>query len=155
MKRSRTRRRGSGPKPAIAEQNPLDRGRSSITPTTALSLPHWPSDIAANRPAYVPRRDRSGIALITPCVKASLPLWNVNCSTVVVSVIRLKREWPSSDSSKAGITLIVGTQPWATNPPLNYKKEASSQRLIRKPFPIHQTGATLLLYEKRGSKADG
>jgi hypothetical protein len=40
---------------------------------------------------------------------------DMNYSTVVVSATRWKLEWPSSDTSRAGITPIADTRPWVMN----------------------------------------
>ena len=49
--------------------------------------------------------------------------------------------WPSSSSSKDGITPAGGTPPSATNRPSS-RKDRPGRAYIRKPITVHQTGGT-------------
>ena len=97
--------------------NNAARAPSSPTPSRAASPPPSPSVNAAGDGAWSRRWARSGSASTTPWPRASSPPSNANCSTARTSTTTTKRAEPSSSSSRDGITPIVVTGAWVSNPP--------------------------------------
>ncbi len=83
---------------------------SSITPIRDHSIPRSPSVPIAARPASGRPWDRSAIAMIMRCARASSPPSNANCSSGTAFAHRPRHAWPSSNSSRDS-TIPAGAIP--------------------------------------------
>ncbi|GEM_PF-5767138 len=104
-----------GPSPAQT-----NGGRSSFRSRLPIHLDRLRKSMLRKRVSAL-RRDRSVIASTMRCARVSSQHWSANFSHAAGSRRNPKHEWPSSNSSKAGIIQEGGIPVWTIAPPWNTK----------------------------------
>jgi len=113
---------------------------SFIIPIKAANTPQSPSETVARKRVSALRRDRSVIASTMRCARVSSQLWSANFSHTAVSRRSPRREWPCSNSSKAGIIPEDATPVWTIAPPWNTKDGTHRLHDYESPEPSTKPG---------------
>src|SRR4051794_14151275 len=77
---------------------------------------------------------------ITPCVRASLPPSNANCSNGGASPRSSRHAWPASASSKASTIPPGGTPPWGIARPFATNRRCKQTDSPPPPEPSTKSG---------------